>query len=114
MNQIPTILEEEGKLFEDFLEKDKIIVGNMTSTNGAGKEILISPNMRAVIGFLLVSHKRVLGEVVKMVKSKKQNNINQSTGFPFHKEFNKGSVAGYNEAISDILFSLQEGIDTKI
>lgn len=32
---------------------------------------------------------------------KKQTNLNPDSGFPYYKDFNKGSVAGFNEALAD-------------
>lgn len=112
MNPFPTILEEEGR---NLYQRLHDFANDVSDNNG---EILnvesndFDERVKYYALDFLVSHKRVLGKVVKMVEGEKLRKGPDVGGFHLQElecDFNKG----LNIAIN-ILSSLQEGItDTK-
>lgn len=48
--------------------------------------------------------------ILSLIKGMEQDNINPATELPYYKEFNKGHVAGYNSALTDLSYKLDKEI----
>lgn len=91
MKNLPTILEEEGKLFDD------------NAQFYDGKYHIFEEKLKS---FLLASHKRVIEQLGEMIEKKKRK-------WPEVGTVPNPYVEAYNEAVSDVLLLIQEGLEQK-